>query len=54
MIKVSSLRASCSRQGFEAPLLSHPLQGSYRKALIFLTDNFVLPGLTITELYRCR
>jgi hypothetical protein len=24
------------------------------KTLIFLTNNFALPALTITELYRCR
>jgi hypothetical protein len=44
-----------SHQGFEAPLrrirIKDPETG---KTLIFLTNNFVLPALTITELYRCR
>jgi IS4 transposase len=25
-----------------------------RKELVFLTNNFILPALTIAELYRCR
>ena len=44
-----------SRQGFEAPLrrvrFKDPETG---KKLIFLTNNFALPALTITELYRLR
>lgn len=44
-----------SHQGFEAPLrrirFKDPETG---KTLIFLTNNFVLPAFTITELYRCR
>jgi hypothetical protein len=44
-----------SRQGFEAPLrrvrFKDPETG---KKLIFLTNNFALPALTITELYRQR
>jgi hypothetical protein len=44
-----------SRQGFDAPLrrikFKDPLTG---KTLIFLTNNFALPALTITQLYRCR
>ena len=28
--------------------------GVSQKRLVFLTNNFVLPALTITELYRCR
>jgi hypothetical protein len=44
-----------SRKGFEAPLrrirFKDPETG---KTLVFLTNNFALPALTITELYRCR
>ena len=44
-----------SRKGFEAPLrrikFNDPETG---KRLIFLTNNFVLPALTITQLYRLR
>jgi Domain of unknown function (DUF4372)/Transposase DDE domain len=44
-----------SRQGFEAPLrrvrFKDPETG---KTLIFLTNNFALPALTITKLYRQR
>ncbi len=44
-----------SHKGFEAPLrrvrFKDPENG---KTLIFLTNNFALPALTITELYRCR
>jgi hypothetical protein len=28
--------------------------GASQKRLVFLTNNFLLPALTITELYRCR
>jgi Domain of unknown function (DUF4372)/Transposase DDE domain len=44
-----------SLKGFETPLrrirFKDPKTG---KRLIFLTNNFTLPALTITELYRCR
>jgi hypothetical protein len=44
-----------SRQGFDTPLrrirFRDPDTG---KRLVFLTNNFALPALTITELYRCR
>ena len=44
-----------SRQGFDTPLrrvkFKDPQSG---KTLIFLTNNFALPALTITMLYRCR
>jgi hypothetical protein len=44
-----------SRQGFDAPLrrikFKDPESG---KSLVFLTNNFALPALTITQLYRCR
>ncbi len=44
-----------SSQGFEAPLrrikFKDPASG---KNLVFLTNNFALPALTITQLYRCR
>src|SRR5499426_4730942 len=44
-----------SRKGFDAPLrrvkFKDPETG---KNLVFLTNNFVLPALTITQLYRLR
>jgi hypothetical protein len=44
-----------SLKGFETPLrrirFKDPKTG---KRLVFLTNNFVLPALTVTELYRCR
>ena len=44
-----------SLKGFETPLrrirFNDPKTG---KRLTFLTNNFALPALTITELYRCR
>ncbi|HEY7713841.1 MAG TPA: IS4 family transposase [Candidatus Binatia bacterium] len=44
-----------SRQDFDTPLrrvrFKDPTTG---KGLVFLTNNFTLPALTITELYRCR
>ena len=44
-----------SHKGFDSPLrrirFKDPKTG---KKLIFLTHNFKLPALTITELYRCR
>ncbi len=44
-----------SHQGFEAPLRRIRIKDpETAKTFIFLTNNFVLPALTITELYRCR
>jgi hypothetical protein len=44
-----------SRQDFDTPLrrirFRDPETG---KRLVFLTNNFALPAITITELYRCR
>jgi hypothetical protein len=44
-----------SRQDFDTPLrrirFKDPVTG---KRLVFLTNNFALPAITITELYRCR
>ena len=44
-----------SRQDFATPLrrirFKDPVTG---KRLVFLTNNFALPALTIAELYRCR
>ena len=44
-----------SRQGFDTPLrrikFKDPETG---KRLVFLTNNFALPAITITALYRCR
>jgi hypothetical protein len=44
-----------SHKGFEAPLRRIRFKDlETGKTLIFLTNNFALPALTITELYRCR
>lgn len=44
-----------SHQGFETPLRRIRFKDpETAKTLIFLTNNFVLPAFTITELYRCR
>jgi hypothetical protein len=44
-----------SRQGFQAPLRRSRFKDpTTAKTLVFLTNNFALPALTITELYRCR
>jgi hypothetical protein len=44
-----------SSQHFDTPLrrirFNDPKTG---KGLVFLTNNFLLPALTVTELYRCR
>jgi hypothetical protein len=44
-----------SKRDFDTPLrrvrFKDPTTG---KDLVFLTNNFILPALTITELYRCR
>jgi hypothetical protein len=44
-----------SRQGFDAPLRRIKFKDPQsRKNLVFLTNNFLLPALTITQLYRLR
>ena len=44
-----------AHQNFEAPLRRIRFKDpETAKTLIFLTNNFALPALTITELYRCR
>jgi hypothetical protein len=44
-----------SRKGFAAPLRRIKFKDSDSgKTLVFLTNNFVLPALTITKLYRLR
>jgi hypothetical protein len=44
-----------SPQDYQAPLRRIRYKDpETNKTLIFLTNNFVLPALTITELYRCR
>jgi hypothetical protein len=49
------LTGFCSRKGFEAPLRRiRFMDPETNKTLIFLTNNFALPALTIAELYRCR
>jgi hypothetical protein len=44
-----------SHKGFDQPLRRIRFKDPQtRKTLVFLTNNFSLPALTITELYRCR
>jgi len=44
-----------SRKGFDTPLRRIRFKDPETdKTLIFLTNNFALPALTITKLYRCR
>jgi len=44
-----------SHQGFQAPLRRIRFKDpETAKTPVFLTNNFVLPAFTITELYRCR
>jgi Domain of unknown function (DUF4372)/Transposase DDE domain len=44
-----------SRKGFDQPLRRIRFKDpETRKTLVFLTNNFALPALTITQLYRCR
>ena len=49
------LKGFYARKDFDTPLrrirFKDPKTG---KRLVFLTNNFALPALTITELYRCR
>lgn len=44
-----------SAKGYDAPLRRIRFKDpKTTKTLIFLTNNFTLPALTVTELYRCR
>ena len=43
-----------SKTGYPAPLRRIRFRTEEGKTLVFLTNNFALPALTITELYRCR
>jgi len=44
-----------SAQDYQAPLRRIRFRDpATAKSLVFLTNNFTLPALTITELYRCR
>jgi hypothetical protein len=44
-----------SRQDFDTPLRRIKFNDpETSKRLVFLTNNFALPAITITELYRCR
>ena len=44
-----------SPQDYQAPLRRIRFKDpKTAKTLVFLTNNFVLPAFTITELYRCR
>jgi len=44
-----------SRQDFDAPLRRIKFKDSKTgKRLVFLTNNFALPAITIADLYRCR
>jgi hypothetical protein len=43
-----------SKSGYPAALRRIRFKTDEGKTLVFLTNNFALPALTITELYRCR
>ncbi len=43
-----------SKAGYPTPLRRIRFKTDAGKTLVFLTNNFTLPALTITELYRCR
>jgi IS4 transposase len=43
-----------SKVGYSEPLRRIRLKTAEGKTLVFLTNNFELPPLTIAELYRCR
>lgn len=43
-----------SKTGYPAPLRRIRFKTDEGKTLVFLTNNFALPALTITKLYRCR
>ena len=43
-----------SKVGYPEPLRRIRFKTDKGKTLVFLTNNFELPALTITELYRCR
>lgn len=43
-----------SRRGYPEALRRIRFKTSDGKTLVFLTNNFMLPGATIAELYRCR
>jgi hypothetical protein len=43
-----------SKTGYPEALRRIRLKTQEGKTLVFLTNNFALPALTITELYRCR
>lgn len=43
-----------SKVGYPEPLRRIRFKTDEGKTLVFLTNNFALPPLTITELYRCR
>jgi len=43
-----------SKTGYPAALRRIRFKTEQGKTLVFLTNNFALPALTITELYRCR
>lgn len=43
-----------SKAGYREVLRRIRFKTEEGKTLVFLTNNFALPALTITELYRCR
>ena len=43
-----------SKVGYSEPLRRIRFKTPEGKTLVFLTNNFELPALTVTELYRCR
>ena len=49
-----SLTVFYSKTGYPEALRRIRFKTNEGKTLVFLTNNFALPALTITELYRCR
>ncbi len=52
--QIGTLTVFYSAQGYPTPLRRIRVKDAEGKTLIFLTNNFALPALTIAELYRCR
>ena len=48
------LKVHYSKAGYPDTLRRIRFKTDEGKTLVFLTNNFTLPALTITELYRCR
>ena len=52
--QIITLTVFYSKTGYPDTLRRIRLKTEEGKTLVFLTNNFALPALTITELYRCR